>query len=249
MIRRPPRSTHCISSAASDVYKRQLKYMAILRKRKAILKQLDQGYSTYTQEEANQAFEGKSVDISMLYAHVLRITIYSYSLGPLIPFGTFYSLVALIMLYWVDKYSLIRRCVCKNYFSNQLCKQMMKFVQLMVIFYAISNFLMMILPQYNQEKDEWEIRYDRIDNYLYASIVGIMVPFICHFFPLKFLSISQLYKKKFQDKSSATKKDITFTFEQVKQFLASDYDLFHPVFRDKVLQKIQIQENEKDQQQ
>eukprot|EP00826_Nyctotherus_ovalis_P048496 TRINITY_DN5721_c0_g1_i4.p1 TRINITY_DN5721_c0_g1~~TRINITY_DN5721_c0_g1_i4.p1 ORF type:complete len:189 (+),score=1.08 TRINITY_DN5721_c0_g1_i4:23-568(+) len=26
MIRRPPRSTHCISSAASDVYKRQIKY-------------------------------------------------------------------------------------------------------------------------------------------------------------------------------------------------------------------------------
>ena len=26
MIRRPPRSTHCISSAASDVYKRQLNY-------------------------------------------------------------------------------------------------------------------------------------------------------------------------------------------------------------------------------
>jgi len=24
MIRRPPRSTHCISSAASDVYKRQM---------------------------------------------------------------------------------------------------------------------------------------------------------------------------------------------------------------------------------
>eukprot|EP00825_Cyclidium_porcatum_P046204 TRINITY_DN7203_c0_g1_i1.p2 TRINITY_DN7203_c0_g1~~TRINITY_DN7203_c0_g1_i1.p2 ORF type:complete len:112 (+),score=22.02 TRINITY_DN7203_c0_g1_i1:152-487(+) len=28
MIRRPPRSTHCISSAASDVYKRQLLYSA-----------------------------------------------------------------------------------------------------------------------------------------------------------------------------------------------------------------------------
>ena len=26
MIRRPPRSTHCISSAASDVYKRQMMY-------------------------------------------------------------------------------------------------------------------------------------------------------------------------------------------------------------------------------
>ena len=28
MIRRPPRSTHCISSAASDVYKRQQKYIS-----------------------------------------------------------------------------------------------------------------------------------------------------------------------------------------------------------------------------
>eukprot|EP00825_Cyclidium_porcatum_P048228 TRINITY_DN8031_c0_g1_i1.p3 TRINITY_DN8031_c0_g1~~TRINITY_DN8031_c0_g1_i1.p3 ORF type:complete len:106 (-),score=18.32 TRINITY_DN8031_c0_g1_i1:192-509(-) len=31
MIRRPPRSTHCISSAASDVYKRQLFFMLYLR--------------------------------------------------------------------------------------------------------------------------------------------------------------------------------------------------------------------------
>ena len=29
MIRRPPRSTHCISSAASDVYKRQVYYQCI----------------------------------------------------------------------------------------------------------------------------------------------------------------------------------------------------------------------------
>ena len=33
MIRRPPRSTHCISSAASDVYKRQLQDRGIIRNR------------------------------------------------------------------------------------------------------------------------------------------------------------------------------------------------------------------------
>eukprot|EP00826_Nyctotherus_ovalis_P010990 TRINITY_DN1286_c0_g1_i12.p1 TRINITY_DN1286_c0_g1~~TRINITY_DN1286_c0_g1_i12.p1 ORF type:complete len:102 (+),score=30.49 TRINITY_DN1286_c0_g1_i12:24-308(+) len=32
MIRRPPRSTHCISSAASDVYKRQLFTCTVGRK-------------------------------------------------------------------------------------------------------------------------------------------------------------------------------------------------------------------------
>eukprot|EP00826_Nyctotherus_ovalis_P030632 TRINITY_DN24455_c0_g1_i2.p1 TRINITY_DN24455_c0_g1~~TRINITY_DN24455_c0_g1_i2.p1 ORF type:complete len:140 (-),score=2.84 TRINITY_DN24455_c0_g1_i2:279-668(-) len=29
MVRRPPRSTHCISSAASDVYKRQIRYLLL----------------------------------------------------------------------------------------------------------------------------------------------------------------------------------------------------------------------------
>eukprot|EP00826_Nyctotherus_ovalis_P040761 TRINITY_DN4042_c0_g1_i13.p2 TRINITY_DN4042_c0_g1~~TRINITY_DN4042_c0_g1_i13.p2 ORF type:complete len:130 (-),score=42.50 TRINITY_DN4042_c0_g1_i13:369-734(-) len=33
MIRRPPRSTHCISSAASDVYKRQILVYDITRKK------------------------------------------------------------------------------------------------------------------------------------------------------------------------------------------------------------------------
>eukprot|EP00825_Cyclidium_porcatum_P009395 TRINITY_DN14787_c0_g1_i1.p1 TRINITY_DN14787_c0_g1~~TRINITY_DN14787_c0_g1_i1.p1 ORF type:complete len:118 (+),score=20.94 TRINITY_DN14787_c0_g1_i1:83-436(+) len=33
MIRRPPRSTHCISSAASDVYKRQVQIQLFLHQR------------------------------------------------------------------------------------------------------------------------------------------------------------------------------------------------------------------------
>eukprot|EP00825_Cyclidium_porcatum_P045245 TRINITY_DN6821_c0_g1_i1.p1 TRINITY_DN6821_c0_g1~~TRINITY_DN6821_c0_g1_i1.p1 ORF type:complete len:102 (-),score=17.52 TRINITY_DN6821_c0_g1_i1:271-576(-) len=31
MIRRPPRSTHCISSAASDVYKRQNQFYVLIK--------------------------------------------------------------------------------------------------------------------------------------------------------------------------------------------------------------------------
>eukprot|EP00825_Cyclidium_porcatum_P020775 TRINITY_DN23406_c0_g1_i1.p1 TRINITY_DN23406_c0_g1~~TRINITY_DN23406_c0_g1_i1.p1 ORF type:complete len:129 (-),score=21.12 TRINITY_DN23406_c0_g1_i1:76-462(-) len=40
MIRRPPRSTHCISSAASDVYKRQL-FEARKPKRPAIISEAE----------------------------------------------------------------------------------------------------------------------------------------------------------------------------------------------------------------
>jgi len=38
MIRRPPRSTHCISSAASDVYKRQFISKVNIRHREKIAK-------------------------------------------------------------------------------------------------------------------------------------------------------------------------------------------------------------------
>eukprot|EP00826_Nyctotherus_ovalis_P026773 TRINITY_DN2087_c0_g1_i9.p1 TRINITY_DN2087_c0_g1~~TRINITY_DN2087_c0_g1_i9.p1 ORF type:complete len:123 (+),score=19.61 TRINITY_DN2087_c0_g1_i9:25-369(+) len=37
MIRRPPRSTHCISSAASDVYKRQVPFLLLLRDRNSYI--------------------------------------------------------------------------------------------------------------------------------------------------------------------------------------------------------------------
>eukprot|EP00826_Nyctotherus_ovalis_P026426 TRINITY_DN20638_c0_g1_i4.p2 TRINITY_DN20638_c0_g1~~TRINITY_DN20638_c0_g1_i4.p2 ORF type:complete len:159 (-),score=71.00 TRINITY_DN20638_c0_g1_i4:250-702(-) len=40
MIRRPPRSTHCISSAASDVYKRQALYQALAQKNEKLMKEL-----------------------------------------------------------------------------------------------------------------------------------------------------------------------------------------------------------------
>ena len=51
MIRRPPRSTHCISSAASDVYKRQGKNCAF------ILKEMVKSGGTFGLEEARQALK------------------------------------------------------------------------------------------------------------------------------------------------------------------------------------------------
>ena len=53
MIRRPPRSTHCISSAASDVYKRQIKYRYILMKGKADGSSLDLLETRFSRERDN----------------------------------------------------------------------------------------------------------------------------------------------------------------------------------------------------
>lgn len=143
--------------------------------------------------------------MALLYAHMLRITIYSYTLSPMIPFGTLYSLVGLVMLYWLNKYLLIRRMVCKNFFSNQLCKQMLKYLQLSSILYAVSNFLIVLLPQYDQATDKWEVRYDRMEKYLYLAGAAVITALALHFLPLKFLSLAQLYKKMYQVKKFGRK--------------------------------------------
>ena len=44
MIRRPPRSTHCISSAASDVYKRQVEVIEVAHTHPASFDSLIQTY-------------------------------------------------------------------------------------------------------------------------------------------------------------------------------------------------------------
>ena len=56
MIRRPPRSTHCISSAASDVYKRQDKYSAKTVKNISSLdgklrERIARNFNTFTKSE------------------------------------------------------------------------------------------------------------------------------------------------------------------------------------------------------
>eukprot|EP00825_Cyclidium_porcatum_P052102 TRINITY_DN9769_c0_g1_i1.p2 TRINITY_DN9769_c0_g1~~TRINITY_DN9769_c0_g1_i1.p2 ORF type:complete len:113 (+),score=24.11 TRINITY_DN9769_c0_g1_i1:128-466(+) len=60
MIRRPPRSTHCISSAASDVYKRQInaEYMGIMNR--VVIMMLHINYnqvSLYSQKLLGKSFD------------------------------------------------------------------------------------------------------------------------------------------------------------------------------------------------
>ena len=63
MIRRPPRSTHCISSAASDVYKRQVQELA---KRPGIIKERSQLMDIAYREDTD--IEDRTID-----SHIKRI--------------------------------------------------------------------------------------------------------------------------------------------------------------------------------
>ena len=58
MIRRPPKSTHCISSAASDVYKRQVNtYICIPGRRQGL------NYDVLTRIEMKEVDETKTYQL------------------------------------------------------------------------------------------------------------------------------------------------------------------------------------------
>eukprot|EP00825_Cyclidium_porcatum_P044884 TRINITY_DN6695_c0_g1_i1.p1 TRINITY_DN6695_c0_g1~~TRINITY_DN6695_c0_g1_i1.p1 ORF type:complete len:279 (+),score=49.83 TRINITY_DN6695_c0_g1_i1:23-859(+) len=78
MIRQPPRSTHCISSAASDVYKRQIEWInkierPILSKFR-LLKTPNFSYREYL--ERNQIIERKGVKIVSQPQNILQKILY-----------------------------------------------------------------------------------------------------------------------------------------------------------------------------
>eukprot|EP00826_Nyctotherus_ovalis_P031189 TRINITY_DN248_c0_g2_i12.p1 TRINITY_DN248_c0_g2~~TRINITY_DN248_c0_g2_i12.p1 ORF type:complete len:174 (-),score=35.93 TRINITY_DN248_c0_g2_i12:387-851(-) len=68
MIRRPPRSTHCISSAASDVYKRQTLYALYPQNPKTPIVPNKRVKAKFKTEPLNSKFEGAGyTSISFVY--------------------------------------------------------------------------------------------------------------------------------------------------------------------------------------
>lgn len=87
--------------------------------------------------------------MALRYANVLKVVLYTLAISTLLPIGGFMCLIGLIVIYWADKFLLFRRMVCKNYISIVLSKEMMKMLHMSTIFFAIGNFLTLIMPLYD----------------------------------------------------------------------------------------------------
>jgi len=53
--------------------------------------------------------------MALRYANVLKLMFFTGAVSPLLPIGVPLGIVGLLILYWVDKYLLLRRYVSKNY--------------------------------------------------------------------------------------------------------------------------------------
>ena len=121
--------------------------------------------------EVNCLYEGHPVDIALRYANILKTVFFTALYAPFIPLGYLFSIIGLIINFWVDKYLLIRRYVCENKISYKLPKFVMKFMKMLPILLSFTNIVIALLPLFREDKTTGVIKkvfWLRWDTFLFA---------------------------------------------------------------------------------
>ena len=61
---------------------------------------------------------------------------YTLTISALLPIGNFLCLIGILVIYWCDKWLILRRMVCKNYLGQKLAKNMLKKLKESTFFFA-----------------------------------------------------------------------------------------------------------------
>jgi hypothetical protein len=76
----------------------------------------------YSNEEINFIFEGHPVDMGLRYGNIMKTLFFTAFISPFVPLGTVFSAIGLFICYWVDKYLLLNRYVCRHELSPNFAK-------------------------------------------------------------------------------------------------------------------------------
>lgn len=75
--------------------------------------------------------------MALRYANVQKLMLFTAAVAGFLPFGMILSSLGLIILYWVDKYLLLRRYMCSWYLDKRLADSMMNLLPLFTVFYSL----------------------------------------------------------------------------------------------------------------
>jgi len=80
----------------------------------------------YTQREANELFEKSEFPIASKFAIFFRNLGMAMLFLPILPIGVFFSIGAVTLAYWIDKWTLLKRSTSRFYYSSDLAQSMKK---------------------------------------------------------------------------------------------------------------------------
>lgn len=144
-------------------------------------------------------------------------------------------MVGLVILYWVDKYLLLRRYTCNYYLDQKLAEDMINMLPLYAVLFSFGNIFVMCIPILKSQslaQFEWPDFYS--NEYFYLALTGFAVSLVCRYL-VKIPYVKQLYFMMFS--IQVPSKKIKGTYAMQGQVGQQDYEKYHPVLRQYVLQQ------------
>ncbi|KAL4489888.1 hypothetical protein ABPG72_010787 [Tetrahymena utriculariae] len=170
--------------------------------------------SIKTQSELNQLFENPQFQIQERYAQILMTMFTTAFYSPIVPMSLFWSLIGLILQYWVDKYNLIHRSSVKNNMSAELSIEMTEHLE---YFLPIQSISALIFYQYANGGD-WGL----------SSIIGTAIGLLHAFLPM------QLINERFFEINKAQAN--TIDYEEAQKYFITDYSRENPIYKQQARQ-------------
>ncbi|KAL4484378.1 hypothetical protein ABPG74_019555 [Tetrahymena malaccensis] len=170
--------------------------------------------SIKTQSELNLLYENPQFQIQERYAQILMTMFTTAFYSPIVPITIFWSLIGLILQYWVDKYNLIHRSTVKYNMSAELSIEMTEHLEYFLPIQSIST---LIFYQYANGGD-WGL----------SSIIGTAIGLLHAFLPM------QLINERFFEinKSQAN----TIDYEEAQKYFITDYSRENPIYKQQARQ-------------
>jgi len=117
-----------------------------LYKRKQLKKEANCNKAGHSlnQTTVNSYFEGSPLDMGKNYASIIKILFLTVFYGPLLPIAYPIGMVALSIMYWVHKYTLLRRNNRPFMMGKSLIRKMVGYLELLPLLYMVSFSLLII---------------------------------------------------------------------------------------------------------
>jgi hypothetical protein len=138
------------------------------------------------------------MDMAQRYGHVFRCVLFTAIASPIIPNSLLISIAVLILMYWNDKYLMLRRYTCQYKLGYTLPCKMLEVLDIYPLLMVISNTLLMYVP-IRADKDN-QVFSQQSPAYFYVSLGIMCAMFVICLFPTSL--IFRFFKRVFKDSLS-----------------------------------------------
>jgi len=128
-----------------------------------------------SQGEANTAYENMNFDICYKYGTIYRFLIFSGAIAILYPIALAICFIALFVLYWMDKFLLLRRYSIILKISSRFSKMVQRIMSQFPIYLSFTTFVVMFIP-IQDGRAFTEMGYSKA--YYYLSGVALLLSLI-----------------------------------------------------------------------